>query len=53
MEVGGAILEFKVNPDDGTVTRSGGIQSLLHARFFERYIRSDVKLVSGRLKIKP
>ena len=54
MEVGGAILEFKVNPDDGTVTRCRVEFNRYFTRgFYKRYIRSDVKLVSGHLEIKP
>lgn len=50
MEVGGAILRFKANPDDGTVTRC----SVEFNRFFTRgyykpYLRSDVKVLKGHV----
>jgi len=50
MEVGGAILEFKVNPDDGAVTRCRVefIRYFTRA-YYKRYIRSDSKLVGGHL----
>lgn len=52
MEVGGAILEFKVNPDDGAVTRCRVEFNRYFTRgYYKRYIRSDAKLVGGHLKI--
>lgn len=52
MEVGGAILEFKVNPNDGAVTRCRVEFNRYFTRsYYKRYIRSDAKLVGGHLKI--
>ncbi len=53
MEVGGAILGFKVSPRDGSVTRC----RLEFNRYFTRgyykaYIKSDVKILKGRLVIE-
>jgi predicted phosphodiesterase len=52
MEVGGAIMSFKVNPKDGAVTRF----QIEFIRYFTRgyykaYIRSDVKILKGHLKL--
>jgi predicted phosphodiesterase len=53
MEVGGAILEFKVNPDDGTVTRCKVEFNLRFNRgYYKRYIRSDAYLNKGHLVLK-
>lgn len=54
MEVGGAILAFKVNPDDGTVTRC----AVEFVRYFTRgyykpYLRSDARLLRGHLVLNP
>ncbi len=50
MEVGGAILEFKVNPDDGAVTRCRIEFNRYFTRgYYQRYIRSDAKLVGGHV----
>jgi predicted phosphodiesterase len=52
MEVGGAILEFKVNPADGSVTRCRVEFNRYFTRaYYKRFIRSDAKLVGGHLKI--
>lgn len=53
MEVGGAILEFKVNPKDGAITRC----RLEFVRYFTRgyykpYLKSDRKIVKGHLVLK-
>lgn len=50
MEIGGAILAFKANPKDGSVTRF----RIEFVRYFTRgyykaYIRSDAKFLKGRL----
>lgn len=52
MEVGGAILSFKVNPDDGTVTRC----AVEFIRFFTRgyykpYLRSDRRFLKQHLTL--
>lgn len=50
MEVGGAILEFKVNPADGAVTRCRVEFNRYFTRgYYKRFIRSDSKLVGGHL----
>lgn len=54
MEVGGAILEFKQNPHDGSVTRC----RVEFNRYFDRgyyrpFIRSDSKIQKGHLIINP
>lgn len=53
-EIGGAIMRFKVNPEDGTVTRF----QLEFTMFFDRgyyktFLQSDTKLLKGHLVIKP
>jgi hypothetical protein len=53
MEVGGAILEFKVNPADGAVTRCRVEFNRYFTRgYYKRFIRSDSKLVGGHLVLK-
>jgi predicted phosphodiesterase len=52
MEVGGAILEFKRNPEDGSVTRC----RVEFIRYFTRsyykaYLKSDAKILKGHLVI--
>jgi predicted phosphodiesterase len=50
MEVGGAILEFKVNPDDGAVTRCRVEFNRYFTRdYYKKYIRSDAYLAKGHL----
>lgn len=52
MEVGGAILEFKVNPADGSVTRCRVEFNRYFTRgYYKRFIRSDAKLVGGHLRL--
>jgi hypothetical protein len=52
MEVGGAILEFKVNPADGSITRCRVEFNRYFTRgFYKRYIKSDATLVKGRVII--
>jgi hypothetical protein len=54
MEVGGATLEFKVNPDDGTVTRCRVEFNRYFTRsYYKRYIRSDGNYLKGHLVLKP
>lgn len=53
MEVGGAILEFKVNPEDGTVTRCRVEFNRYFTRgYYKRFIKSDVRLLKGHLVLK-
>jgi predicted phosphodiesterase len=53
MEIGGAILEFKVNPDDGSVTRCRVEFNLFFDRgYYKPFLRSDAKLLKGHLIIK-
>lgn len=54
MEIGGAIIAFKVNPKDGSVTRF----QIEFTRFFTRgyykaYLKSDVKILKGHLVLQP
>jgi predicted phosphodiesterase len=54
MEVGGAILEFKVNPDDGTVTRCRVEFNRYFTRsYYKNWIRSDRKVLGGKLVLTP
>lgn len=52
MEVGGAIIWFKVNPDDGSVSR---FRLELHRFFtrgyYKRYLKSDRKILKGALTL--
>lgn len=53
-EIGGAILEFKVNPKDGAVTRCRVEFNLFFDRgYYRRYLESDTKLIKGHTVIKP
>lgn len=53
MEVGGAILEFKVSPHDGTVTRCRvEFQRYFTRGYYKPYLRSDSTLVKGHLLLK-
>jgi predicted phosphodiesterase len=53
MEVGAAILEFKVNPDDGTVTRCRVEFNRYFTRgYYKPYLKSDVKVLKGHLILK-
>lgn len=53
MEVGGAILEFKVNPDDGAVTRCRVEFNRYFTRgYYKKFIRSDAYLTKGHLILK-
>lgn len=54
MEVGGAILEFKANPEDGSVTRCRVEFNRYFTRaFYKRYIKSDRRILKGHLVLKP
>ncbi len=50
MEIGGAILRFKQNPEDGSVTRvSVEFKHYFDRGYYKRFLRSDAKLVKGHL----
>lgn len=52
MEVGGAILSFKVNPDDGSVTRCRvEINRYFTRGYYKRYLTSDKKILQGSLTL--
>jgi len=52
MEVGGAILEFKINPDDGAVTRCRVEFNRYFTRgYYKPYLKSDTKILKGHLVI--
>jgi len=52
MEVGGAILEFKVN-SEGAVTRCRVEFNLYFNRgYYKRFIKSDARLIKGRLVLE-
>jgi predicted phosphodiesterase len=52
MEVGGAILEFKVNPDDGAVTRCRVEFNRYFTRgYYKPYLKSDSKVLKGHIVI--
>ncbi|HSX11620.1 MAG TPA: hypothetical protein VLF94_07900 [Chlamydiales bacterium] len=52
MEVGGAILEFKVSPKDGSVTRCRLEFNRYFTRgYYKRYLTSDKKILKGHLVI--
>lgn len=54
MEVGGAILEFKVNPEDGSVTRCRVEFNRYFTRgYYKRFVKSDVKILQGHLVLGP
>ncbi len=53
MEVGGAILSFKVNPEDGAVTRCRVEFNRYFTRgYYKAYLKSDRKLLNGHLTLK-
>lgn len=53
MEIGGAILEFKVNPEDGAVTRLRTEFNMFFDRgYYRDFIRSDCKILKGHLVIQ-
>lgn len=50
MEVGGAIMEFKTNPDDGSVTRFRIEFNRYFTRgYYKRYLKSDTTILKGHL----
>ena len=52
MEVGGSILEFKVNADNGSVTRCRVEFNRYFTRgFYKRYLRSDAQVLKGKLEL--
>lgn len=54
MEIGGALLEFKINKADGAVTRCRVEFNLFFDRAYYRpFIESDKKVLKGHLVIKP
>ena len=54
MEVGGAILGFKVNMDNGSVTRCRVEFNRYFTRgFYKKYLRSDAQVVKGHLILNP
>lgn len=53
MEIGGAFLEFKINPKDGAVTRCKVEFVTYYDRgYYKHYLRSDKKVLKGHLVIK-
>lgn len=53
MEVGGVIIEFKVNPDDGAVSRFRLECNRYFTRgYYKRYIKSDARILRGHLELK-
>ena len=54
MEIGGAILEFKVNPEDGAVTRCRVEFNRYFTRgYYKAYLKSDRRVLKGHLVLKP
>lgn len=52
MEVGGAIVSFKVNEEDGAVTRFRLELNRFFTRgYYKRYLRSDQRLLKGKLSL--
>lgn len=50
MEVGGAIIEFKVNPEDGSVTRFRPEFNRYFTRgYYKQFIKSDARILQGKL----
>lgn len=50
MEVGGAVLSFKVSPKDGSVTRCRVEFNRFFTRgYYKAYLRSDAKVLKGHL----
>lgn len=50
MEIGGAILEFKVNPEDGSITRLRVEFNMYFDRgYYRDFLRSDKKILKGHL----
>ena len=54
MEIGGAILEFKANPEDGAVTRCRVEFTRYFTRgYYKAYLKSDRRVLKGHLVLKP
>lgn len=54
MEIGGALLEFKVNPKDGAVTRCRVEFNRYFTRaYYKPYLKSDKKILKGHLVLNP
>jgi hypothetical protein len=54
MDVGGAILRFKVNPNDGAVTRCAVEFNMFFDRgYYRPFLRSDKKILKGHLVLNP
>jgi len=52
MEVGGSILRFKQNPQDGSIVRlQYELIPFFDRKYYQIYLRSDRKLVKGKLVI--
>ncbi len=52
MDVGGALLKFKTNLEDGAVTRCSVEFNMYFDRgYYKRFLRSDAKLIKGNLVI--
>lgn len=52
-EVGGAILEFKMSRETGTITRlKTDFNMLFDRKFYKRYLKSDAKLAPARTVVK-
>ena len=50
MEIGGVILSFKRNPDDGSITRSRVEFVRYFTRgYYKKYLKSDAKILKGHL----
>jgi hypothetical protein len=53
MEVGGAILEFKINPEDGAVTRCRVEFTRYFTRgYYKNYLKSDARVLKGHLVLQ-
>lgn len=53
-EIGGAILQFKVNQADGAITRCRVEFNLFFDRtYYKKFLKSDAKVVKGHLIITP
>ena len=54
MEIGAAFVEFKVNPDDGAISRFKVEFSRYFTRkYYQAYLKSDRTILKGHLIIKP
>jgi hypothetical protein len=53
MEIGGALLEFQINPVDGAVTRCRiEFNRYFNRGYYKKFIRSDAYLAKGHLVLK-